>query len=495
MSEIESLSEQALIRRAKLEKYREKGIDPFGQKFKVTTYSQQIKNFVGDKTSEELTQNEIEVTIAGRIMTIRRMGKASFFHLQDKEGTIQCYLKKDIIGEESYSIFDLADLGDIVGVTGKIMRTHMGEVSVRVEKYTHLVKSLRPFPEKYHGLADVEERYRRRYVDLVVNEDSRRIALTRIKALKALRNFMDERDYLEVETPVFQSTLGGANARPFITHHNALNEDFYLRIATELPLKRLLVGGLDRVYEIGRLFRNEGIDTRHNPEFTTIEAYQAFGDLEDMAVLVEDMIRTLALKVNNTHLLPWGEHVIDVSKPFRRVKMVDLIKEITKIDFNVPMSVEEAKALAKTHKIKVERHQETVGHIINLFFEEYGEKTLIQPTLVYDYPLEVSPLAKKGSDPRFTERFELFIDGSEYANAFTELNNPLDQKERLIKQVEAKHLGDEEANEIDYDFVEALEYGMPPAGGIGVGLDRLVMLLANVPSIREVILFPLLKSR
>jgi len=488
-------SEQELVRRAKLAKYAEKGVDPFGHKFLTDSDSAKIKVLADGKSALELEEANVHVTIAGRIVTIRRMGKASFFHLLDGKGTIQCYMKKDVVGDAAYDLFDLADLGDIVGVSGRIMLTHSGEITLRVDKYEHLVKSLRPLPEKYHGLVDVEERYRRRYVDLIVNDDARRIAIARAKIIRTIQSFMDGRGFTEFETSMLQSTLGGAAARPFITHHNALDRDFYLRIATELPLKRLLVGGLERVYEIGRLFRNEGIDTRHNPEFTTIEAYQAYGDIEDMAELAESLFRTVALKVAGKLQLPWGDKVIDLEKPFRKVKMTKLIEEKTGIDFTKPMSFEEALKLAKEHNIHLEKHQMTYGHIINLFFEEFCEKTLVQPTFVYGHPLEISPLAKKSADPRFTERFELFIDGSEYSNAFTELNNPLDQTERFEEQVKAKALGDQEANDVDVDFLEALEFGMPPAGGIGIGIDRLVMLMTNSQSIREVILFPLLRDR
>ncbi len=492
---MEELQEQQLVRRNKLEKYLEKGIDPFGHKFKVNANSASIKDFAAGKTAAELEELNHHVTIAGRIVSIRRMGKASFLHLLDRQGQIQCYLKKDVVGDDIYSLLDLADLGDIVGVTGRVMLTHSGEITIRAEKYEHLVKALRPLPEKYHGLVDVEERYRRRYVDLIVNEDARRIALARAKIIRTIQAFMDNRGFIEFETSMLQPTLGGAAARPFVTHHNALDRDFYLRIATELPLKRLLVGGLERVYEIGRLFRNEGIDTRHNPEFTTIEAYQAYGDIEDMAELAESLFKEVAEKVTGTLQLPWGDKVIDVAKPFRKVHMVTLIKEATGIDFFAQLTREEALKLAKEHNLHLEKHQQTYGHVINAFFEEYCEKKLEQPTFVYGHPIEISPLAKKSQDPRFTERFELFIDGSEYANAFTELNNPLDQVERFEAQVKAKALGDLEASDIDTDFLEALEYGMPPAGGIGIGIDRLVMLMTNSQSIREVILFPLLRDR
>jgi len=428
-------------------------------------------------------------------MLIRRMGKASFFTIQDQAGQIQAFIQIKSVGEQNYDIFKLADIGDIVGVKGTIMRTKTDEITVKVTQYVHLTKALRPLPEKFHGLTDVEERYRRRYVDLIMNEESRHIALTRPKIIREMQKFLDGRGFVEVETSMLNSVLGGASARPFITHHNTLNRDFYLRIATELPLKRLLVGGIERVYEIGRLFRNEGMDTRHNPEFTTVEAYQAYADIEDMFELCESLIRHLAVTVIETTKLPWGDVVIDVGSPFRRVHMVDLVKEETGIDFRKEMSFEDAVNLAKEHKIKIEKHWTGVGHIINAFFEEYCEDKLVQPTFVYGHPKEISPLAKMSKDPRFADRFELFVNGNEIANAFSELNNPIDQTKRFEAQLEAKKLGDEEASDMDEDFVEALEYGMPPAGGIGIGIDRLVMLLLNQTSIREVILFPTMRDK
>ncbi|MCX5775470.1 MAG: lysine--tRNA ligase [Firmicutes bacterium] len=491
----DDLTEQEQVRREKLPKYELLGVDPFGQKFVRSDTSATIKEKCLGKTHEELDAAQVFVSIAGRLMAVRRMGKASFFNMQDKFGTIQCYIKKDVVGDPTYELFDLADLGDIVGVYGRVMLTHTGELTVRVEKYTHLVKALRPLPDKFHGLVDVEERARRRYVDLIVNDEARRIALLRPRIIRSIQNYLDGEGFVEFETSVLQPTLGGAAARPFVTHHNTLDRDFYLRIATELPLKRLLVGGLERAYEIGRLFRNEGMDSKHNPEFTTVEAYQAYGDIVDMQNLAENLIRKAALDAVGTTLLPWGEKVIDVGAPFKKIHMVDLIKEVTGIDFWVPMTFEEAEKIAKTHEIHLEKHENSVGYVINEFFEKYCEKTIVQPTFVFGHPLEISPLAKKSKDARFTERFELFIDGSEYANAFTELNNPIDQQERFNSQLMAKALGDAEASEMDVDFVEALEYGMPPAGGIGIGIDRLVMLLTNTHSIREVILFPCMRDR
>jgi lysyl-tRNA synthetase, class II len=490
-----SLTDQEVVRREKLQKLIAKGIDPFGQKFPVTHHAHQVKEIGNGKTHDQLELEGAKVAVAGRIVLLRNMGKASFITIQDKSGTIQAYIRKDVIGEESYSVFELADLGDIVGLSGTVMVTKTGEITIKVQSYTHLVKALRPLPEKYHGLTDVEERYRRRYVDLIVNDEARKVALARPKIIQSIRQFMDRLGYVEFETSILQSTLGGAAARPFVTHHNALDRDYYLRIATELPLKRLLVGGLERVYEIGRLFRNEGIDTRHNPEFTTIEAYQAFGDLTDMMSLAENLLSQLALEIVGRSDVPWGDKTIALKAPFRKVHMVDLIQEHTGVDFFKPMTFTEAKALADQHHVHLDTHENAVGYVINRFFETFCEKKLIQPTFVMGHPLEISPLAKKSADPRFTERFELFIDGSEYANAFTELNNPLDQEERFQAQFAAKQRGDKEASENDLDFIEALQFGMPPAGGIGIGIDRLVMLLTNQSSIREVILFPTLKTK
>ncbi|MDI9503713.1 MAG: lysine--tRNA ligase [Erysipelotrichaceae bacterium] len=488
-------TEQEQFRFEKLAKLKELNVNPFGGRFVRTDNSASIKDKAANLDREQLEEAAIEVVTAGRIMLIRRMGKASFFTIQDQAGQIQAFIQIKSVGEENYDVFKLADIGDIVGIKGTIMRTKTDEITVKVTEYIHLTKALRPLPEKFHGLTDVEERYRRRYVDLIMNEDSRYIALTRPKIIREMQRFLDGRGFVEVETSMLNSVLGGASARPFITHHNTLNRDFYLRIATELPLKRLLVGGIERVYEIGRLFRNEGMDTRHNPEFTTVEAYQAYADIEDMFELCESLIRHLAVTVIKSTKLPWGDVVIDVGSPFRRVHMVDLVKEETDIDFRKEMSFEDAVKLAKEHKIKIEKHWTGVGHIINAFFEEYCEDKLVQPTFVYGHPKEISPLAKMSKDPRFADRFELFVNGNEIANAFSELNDPIDQMKRFEAQLEAKKLGDEEASDMDEDFVEALEYGMPPAGGIGIGIDRLVMLLLNQTSIREVILFPTMRDK
>jgi lysyl-tRNA synthetase class 2 len=488
-------SEQELVRREKLEFLRERGIDPFGQRFDVTHFSKQIKEEYAGKTHEELEEMAVEVRVAGRIMTKRRKGKVCFMHIQDRDGQIQIYVRKDIIGEDNYEVLIKSDIGDIVGIDGFVMVTNTGELSVKASQYTHLSKSLRPLPEKFHGLSDVEERFRRRYVDLIMNEDAKKIAFTRPKIIRSIQHYLDNKGYVEVETPVLNPILGGASARPFVTHHNTLDMNFYLRIATELNLKRLIVGGMDAVYEIGRLFRNEGMDRTHNPEFTTIEVYKAFSDLEGMMDLTEGIISNAANEVCGTYELEYKGHKISLAPGFKRISMTDAIKEKTGIDFSEHMSFEEAKALADEHNIEVEAHF-GYGHIINAFFEKYVEETIVEPTFVYGHPIEISPLAKKNlEDPRFTQRFELFICGNEYANAFTELNDPIDQYERFANQLKEKELGNDEANEMDLDYVEALEYGMPPTGGMGMGIDRLVMLLTGQESIREVLLFPHMKNK
>ena len=488
-------SEQELVRREKMQELIDKGIDPFGQRFDVTAYSKGIKETYGDKTHEELEEMNIEVAVAGRIMTKRRKGKVCFMHIQDRDGQIQLYIRKDVVGEDVYEIIKKGDIGDIVGVKGTVFMTNTGECSVRVTEYTHLTKALRPLPEKFHGLTDVEERYRRRYVDLIMNEDARKIAFARPKIIRSIQHYLDNLGYVEVETPVLNPILGGAAARPFITHHNTLDMNYYLRIATELSLKRLIVGGMDAVYEIGRLFRNEGMDRTHNPEFTTIEVYKAFSNLEGMMDLTEGIISNAAKEVCGTYDIEYKGHQLSLAPGFKRISMTDAIKEKTGIDFAGDMTFEQAKELAKEHDIEVEPHF-GYGHIINEFFEKYVEETIINPTFVYGHPVEISPLARKNpQDPRFTQRFELFICGNEYANAFNELNDPIDQYERFANQLKEKELGNEEANEMDLDYVEALEYGLPPTGGMGMGIDRLVMLLTGQESIQEVILFPQMKPR
>lgn len=489
-------TEQELVRIEKMNAMKEKGIEPFGSAFERTHRSSDIVNAYVDHSKEDLAELNQNAVIAGRIMTKRDMGKAGFMHLLDRDGQIQVYLRKDALSEEDFELFLNADLGDIVGVEGTIFRTNHGELSVKAAKLTHLSKALRPLPDKFHGLNDIEERYRRRYVDLIANEEARRIAMLRPRIIRAFQHYFDGLGMIEVETPVLQPILGGAAARPFVTHHNTLDMDFYLRIATELPLKRLIVGGLEGVYEIGRLFRNEGMDKSHNPEFTTVEAYLAYSDMQGMMKLVEGCLEFVSMETLQTTEINWNDKEISLKGPFNRVHMVDAVKEACGVNFYDVKSVDEALELAKKHNVHVEKHQRTFGHILNLFFEEFAEKKMVQPTFVYGHPIEISPLAKKNADdPRFTDRFELFIDGREYANAFSELNDPIDQRERFEAQMKEKDLGNDEANEMDVDFVEALEYGMPPTGGVGIGIDRFVMLLANTESIREVILFPHMKNK
>lgn len=488
------LTDQELVRREKMNKIKDLGLDPFGQAFARDAYAADIKEKYGDIEHDELEAMDVEVTVAGRIMFIRKMGKASFFTIKDKTGKIQIYISINDIGEDSYTLFKSADIGDIVGVKGKVMKTQTGEVTIKCLEYTHLVKALRPLPEKFHGLTDIEERYRRRYVDLIMNDESLKVAFMRPKIIRCIQNFLDNKGFVEVETPVLTNLLTGASARPFITHHNTQDLDMYLRIALELNLKRLLVGGMEQVYEIGRTFRNEGMDPQHNPEFTMMEVYQAYSNLEGMMDLTENMYKTIANEVCGKTTFNYLGHEVDLGGKWKRVSMVDAIKEACGVDFKKEMSVDEALKLASEHDIEVEEHEHTVGHIINLFFEKYVEETLIQPTFLYGHPVEISPLTKRNpEDPRFVDRFELFISGHECANAYTELNDPIDQLSRFEDQLKEKELGNEEANDIDYDFVEALEYGMPPAGGIGYGIDRLIMLFTESTSIRDVLLFPTMK--
>ena len=493
---MENLNEQEIIRREKMQDLIDKGIDPFGHSYKRTHRSKELVCLYDQYSKEELEEKSIEVSIAGRIMTKRRMGKLGFIHIQDRDGQIQVVINKAVVGEEIYELFKAHDLGDIIGIKGHVFKTNTGELSVKATEYIHLSKALRPLPEKFHGLTDIEERYRRRYVDLIMNQKSKEIAITRPKIIRAIQNYLDGQGLIEVETPVLHPILGGAAARPFVTHHNTLDMDFYLRIATELPLKRLIVGGLEGVYEIGRLFRNEGMDATHNPEFTTVEAYVAYSDMNGMMELCENLFETVATNAIGRTEVEYKGNNISLKAPFARYKMVDIVKQYANVDFTNDMTLEQALALAKEHHIEVEKHQQTVGHIISLFFEEYCEDKIIQPTFIYDYPVEISPLAKKNpNNDKFTDRFELFINGKEYANAFTELNDPIDQKQRFEDQLKSKDLGDEEASEMDIDYVEALEYGMPPTGGIGIGVDRLVMLLTQNETIREVLLFPHMKHR
>lgn len=483
----QDLSELARIRREKLNELKQAGKNPYEiTTFTRTAYANQIhENF------EELEGKE--VSLAGRIMTWRDMGKASFVDLSDAKGRVQLYLKIDIVGEETYKEFGKWDLGDIIGVTGKVFRTRRGEISVQVEQIKLLSKSLLPLPDKWHGLKDTDLRYRQRYVDLITSPEVRDTFLKRSKIIKEIRNFLDERGYLEVETPVLHSIAGGAAARPFITHHNTLDIDMYLRIALELHLKRLIVGGFDKVYEIGRVFRNEGMSVRHNPEFTMLELYEAYIDYHGIMDLVEEMFRTVAHKVLGTGKVTYNGVELDLEKPFIRITMNDAVKQYSGVDFKNVKTLEEAKKLAKEHHIAVEPHH-TVGNILESFFEHYAEQNMVQPTFVTEYPVEISPFAKrKPDDHEYTERFELFIMGREYANAFSELNDPIDQRERFEHQMELKSKGDEEAGDIDEDFLTAMEYGMPPTGGLGVGVDRLVMLLTDSYSIRDVLFFPTMK--
>ena len=493
MSNIEELNDQLLVRRQKMTAIQENGQDPFGSRFERTHLSTEVREQFADQTKEQLEEHLQEVIIAGRIMTKRGKGKAGFAHIQDLGGQIQIYVRQDHVGEEAYELFKQADLGDIVGVRGNVFRTQVGELSVKAEEFTFLTKALRPMPEKFHGLQDVEQRYRQRYLDLMTNEDSKKTFIARSKIIRSIRNYLDNAGYLEVETPMLHTIAGGAAARPFITHHNALDMELYMRIAIELHLKRLIVGGLEKVYEIGRVFRNEGISTRHNPEFTMIELYEAYADYKDIMSLTENLIAHVAQEVLGTTTVQYGEDEINLTVGWKRVHMVDAVKEMTGVDFWQPMTVEQAQALAKEHGVEVKEAHE-VGHIINEFFEQKVEETLVQPTFVYGHPVEISPLAKKNpEDERFTDRFELFIVRREHANAFTELNDPIDQRERFEAQMAEKAAGNDEAHEMDNDFIEALEFGMPPTGGLCIGIDRLIMLLTNSPSIRDVLLFPTMR--
>ena len=491
----QQLNDQEIARREKLERLKEMGIEPFGHAFNRSSNTKEIVDNYDQYDKEQLAELNKDVVIAGRVMTKRLMGKAGFMHIQDQHGQMQIYVRKDTVGEKWFDYFDMLDLGDIVGVSGTVFRTNHGELSVKAKELVHLTKALRPLPDKFHGLHDVEERYRRRYVDLIMNDEARKIAMLRPRIISAIREYFDSIGCVEVETPVLTPILGGAAARPFVTHHNTLDMDFYLRIATELPLKRLIVGGFDGVYEIGRLFRNEGMSTKHNPEFTTIEAYIAYSDMEGMMNIIEEMMEHVIRKTLDDSMVTYGDKQIQLAGPYRRLHMVDAINEAIGVNF-FDMDQKQALELAKEHDIELLKHQQSYGHVVNLFFEKYAEENCIQPTFVYGHPIEVSPLAKvNANDPRFTERFELFIDGREYANAFSELNDPIDQRERFESQLKEKELGNVEASEMDIDFIEALEYGLPPTGGLGVGIDRLIMLLTNAETIREVILFPHMRNR
>ena len=476
------------VRREKLDKLRAEGKDPF-----------QITKFNRTHTTKQIIDNydELEgkdVTIAGRLMAKRIMGKASFCHIQDGEGKIQSYVSINDLGEESYKQFKEDDIGDIIGITGFVFKTRTGEISIHAKEVTLLTKSLKPLPEKFHGLKDTDLRYRQRYVDLIVNPEVRDTFIKRSIIIKELRNILDEKGYLEVETPILNNLITGDAARPFETHHNTLDIDMYLRIAPELNLKRLIVGGFDKVYEVCKNFRNEGMDIKHNPEFTNVELYAAYEDYNDMMDITEEIITRLCMKVNGTLQINYQGLDLDLSTPWKRISMIDAIKEVTGIDFNEVKTDEEARKLADEKGVELEEGKTTRGHIINEFFETFVEETLIQPTFIMDYPVEVSPLTKRKKDnSSLTERFEVFIGGREYGNAYSELNDPIDQYERLKKQAEARANGDEEAGMMDEDFVNALEIGLPPTGGLGIGLDRLIMLLTNSASIRDILLFPTMK--
>ena len=489
----QDLNEILQIRRDKLAKLVESGRNPFEiTKFDKTHSSKQIvDSFVDHAEGEECTPQI--VSVAGRMVSRRIMGKASFCHILDNEGTIQLYVKRDEIGEEQYAEFKTWDIGDIIGGTGEVFRTHMGEISVRLTSITLLSKSLLPLPEKFHGLRDLETRYRQRYVDLIANPEVKNTFVIRSRLMKAIRDFLDNRGYVEVETPILNTIAGGANARPFITHHNALDIDMYMRIATELHLKRLIVGGFEKVYEIGRQFRNEGMDQRHNPEFTTIELYEAYTDFNGMMDIVEGLYKYCADTVIGTRKLPYGELEIDLDC-WQKMTMIEAVRKYTGLDFDKLNTDKKAVDAAMKKGVELPENKRTWGHALYECFDAFVEKELVQPTFIYDYPVEVSPLAKKKpSDNRLTERFEFFINASEMGNAFSELNDPLDQYERFLAQVKAKAQGDDEAHMMDEDYITALQYGMPPTGGLGIGIDRMVMLFTNNQSIRDVLLFPTMK--
>ena len=476
------------IRREKLSELQKEGKDPY-----------QITKFNRTNTAGEIKANyekfeEKDVTVAGRIIAKRIMGKASFCTIQDSDGKIQSYVSINDLGEESYKAFKSYDIGDIIGITGFVFKTRTEEISVHAKEVTLLSKSLRPLPEKFHGLKDVDLRYRQRYVDLIMNPEVKETFIKRTQIINEIRNILNEKGYLEVETPILNTISGGATARPFITHHNTLDIDMYLRIATELNLKRLIVGGYDKVYEIGRIFRNEGMDIRHNPEFTSIEFYSAYQDYHDMMDITEEIFQRCSMKVCGKTKITYQGTEIELGGKWKRISMIDSIKEVTGVDFNTINTDEEAVKLAKERNIEIPNGKETRGNVISLFFDEYVEKTLVQPTFIYDYPIEISPLAKKcKEDPRLTQRFEAFIGGREYGNAFSELNDPIDQYERFKEEIRARENGDDEAGMMDEDFINALEYGLPPTGGEGIGIDRLVMLLTDSASIRDVLLFPTMK--
>lgn len=488
-----SMNDQLRVRREKMQELRDKGIDPFGHRFERTHLAAQLHEKYSDMTKEELDEQGVVATIAGRMISKRGKGKVGFADLKDRSGKMQLYVRKDVLGEDVYKVFKRSDIGDFLGVTGDVMKTDMGELTIKVTGLTFLSKALRPLPDKFHGLQNVEQIYRQRYLDLIANDDSMDRFRKRTKIVSAVRRYLDGNDFAEVETPVLHTQAGGASARPFITHHNALDINLYLRIALELHLKRLIVGGMERVYEIGRVFRNEGIDTRHNPEFTMLETYAAYFDFHDVMDETEGIFKAAVAAVSDDGKITYQGTELDLGQDFERLHMVDAIKKYAGVDFWPKMSVEDAKKLADENGIHYESWW-TVGHIINEFFEEKVQDQLKQPVFIYGHPVEISPLAKKNAeDDRFTDRFELYILGNEYGNAFTELNDPIDQRARFEAQVAEREAGNNEAEGIDEDYIEALEYGMPPTGGLGIGIDRLVMLLTDAPSIRDVLLFPTMK--
>ena len=486
--------DQMRVRREKMEELKQAGIEPFGRRFKRDHLAQQIRDEYGQFDKEELNDKGAMVIIAGRMTRKRSSGKAGFADFVDRTGKIQVYARKDMVGDEQYHIFKRADIGDFLGIEGDVIKTNTGELTVRAHKITFLSKALRPLPNKWEGVTDPETIYRQRYLDLISNPESFKRFHQRTAIIKAVRKYMDDHGFTEVETPILNTQAGGANARPFVTHHNALDIDMYLRIATELYLKRLIVGGFERVYELGRIFRNEGMDPHHNPEFTTMETYAAYFDFHDVMDETEGIVKAAAKVVSDDGHVTYQGHDIDLASDFKRVTMVDAVKEKTGIDFGDPaMTDDDAKKLADEHHIEYKPFWKK-GHILSAFFDEYVEKTLIQPTFVYEFPVEVSPLAKRNADnPDMTDRFELYVDGSELANAFSELNDPIDQKHRFEMQAEEKANGNDEAEPVDLDYVQALEYGMPPTGGLGIGIDRLVMLLTDAKSVRDVILFPTMR--
>lgn len=487
------VNDQILVRRQKMDELRANGIDPFGSKYEREDLATDLQKKYAADDKEELNADMPTTKVAGRMLAKRGKGKVGFADLYDRTGKIQIYVRKDIVGEDNYKIFKKSDLGDFLGIEGEVMKTDTGELTIRAQHVTFLSKALRPLPNKWQGLQNVESIYRQRYLDLITNRKSYERFVHRTQIIQAIRNYLNERGFLEVETPVLHNIPGGAEARPFITHHNALDIDLYMRIALELPLKRLIVGDMERVYEIGRVFRNEGLDTQHNPEFTELETYCAYWDFEDVMDETEGIFKAAAKVVTDNGKVTYQGTEIDLGKPFKRVHMVDLIKENTGVDFWQPMTDEEAKQIAIDHGIQPEKYWK-VGHVINAFFEEFCQPKIVDPTFVYGHPVEISPLAKKNKqDPRFTDRFEVYIMGEEYGNAFSELNDPVDQRHRFEAQMAEREAGNDEADLIDEDYLRAMEYGMPPTGGLGIGIDRLVMILTDAPAIRDVLLFPTMR--